>query len=151
MLGAVADGPAGEGAVLPCDPGCLGERSEKLATELPVNREVVLTAEHVVVDACYVRDARIEPRVRSGISVVGHWLSLSARPARAKRPRKTRLLPTACRLLCGPAACRGQATGEMGGSGGEPAPRRKDGPMRTAPAGLAATTLAAGVAQFCGL
>src|SRR5258708_17679064 len=39
----------------------------------------------------------------------------------------------------------------MGGSGGEPAPKRKDGPMRTAPAGLAATTVAAEVAKGWGL
>src|SRR5258708_12300675 len=99
MLGAVADGPPGEGAVLPCDPAGLGEGSEKLATELPVNREVVLAAEHVVVDAGHVRDARIEPQVRSGISVVGHWLSLSPRPPRAKSPPQTPLLRTACRLF----------------------------------------------------
>src|SRR5258708_34296621 len=39
----------------------------------------------------------------------------------------------------------------MGGSGGEPAPKRKDGPMRTAPAGLAATTVAAEAAKGWGV
>jgi hypothetical protein len=69
LLGAVAYRPHHERALLAGAPRAGGDIRHDLLGKLPVSGEVILPAEHVVIDPGHVRDGRIKPRTTFGAGV----------------------------------------------------------------------------------